>query len=150
MQTFAPYKNCRESAKCLDKKRAWKQVVEAKQILATNGIKVPKRDGGYMKASYVNHPIHNIWKNHLEALMHYHDVFLEECIFNHGINTTSKFMYELGYYENKNQNEIEFPKLFGYKPFHDSHKSNLLRKNPEFYGKYNWNVSDDLEYIWKF
>jgi hypothetical protein len=32
--------------------------------------------------------------------------------------------------------------------FTQSHKSNLLRKSPEYYSKFNWNVSNDLPYIW--
>jgi hypothetical protein len=29
-----------------------------------------------------------------------------------------------------------------------SHRSNMLRKNADFYGKYNWKVSNDLPYMW--
>ncbi len=41
-----------------------------------------------------------------------------------------------------------YPIWFGSKDFHNSHKSNLLRKDPEFYGKYNWNVLNNLPYLW--
>ena len=34
------------------------------------------------------------------------------------------------------------------KKIHASHRSNLLRKDPEFYGKYGWTEPDNLEYIW--
>jgi hypothetical protein len=30
----------------------------------------------------------------------------------------------------------------------DSHRSNLLRKDPVFYGQYGWNVPPDLPYFW--
>ena len=32
--------------------------------------------------------------------------------------------------------------------FCTSHRSNLLRKDKEYYSQFNWNVSDSLEYIW--
>ena len=37
---------------------------------------------------------------------------------------------------------------FGDKRVHASHRSNLLRKDSEFYGKYNWKESSDLPYFW--
>jgi esterase/lipase superfamily enzyme len=40
------------------------------------------------------------------------------------------------------------PNWLGDEPFHSAHKSNLLRKNEQFYKKYNWNVPNDLPYIW--
>ena len=40
------------------------------------------------------------------------------------------------------------PFWLGDKKFHDSHKSNLLRKDPVFYKKYNWNVDASLGYYW--
>lgn len=32
--------------------------------------------------------------------------------------------------------------------FHESHQSNLLRKDYAYYSQFNWNVPDDLPYIW--
>jgi hypothetical protein len=43
---------------------------------------------------------------------------------------------------------FKIPIWFGDKKFHDSHKSNLLRKNPIHYSKYKWNVPDNLPYVW--
>jgi hypothetical protein len=40
------------------------------------------------------------------------------------------------------------PSVIGNKKFHDSHKSNLLRKDPEHYGQFGWSVPTDLEYMW--
>jgi hypothetical protein len=31
---------------------------------------------------------------------------------------------------------------------HDSHRSNLLRKDPQWYGQFGWTVPDDLPYVW--
>ena len=40
------------------------------------------------------------------------------------------------------------PLWLGDETFHNSHRSNLLRKDPVFYGKYNWNVEASLPYHW--
>jgi hypothetical protein len=40
------------------------------------------------------------------------------------------------------------PKWLGNKKFHASHRSNLLRKDKEFYIKYGWTEPDNLSYIW--
>jgi hypothetical protein len=48
----------------------------------------------------------------------------------------------------KIEGKIILPKWFGNKEFHNSHKSNLLRKNPEHYFEFSKEVSNDLDYIW--
>ena len=45
-------------------------------------------------------------------------------------------------------NDDDYPYWFGNEKINASHRSNLLRKNPEFYGKYGWTEPDNLEYIW--
>jgi len=40
------------------------------------------------------------------------------------------------------------PPWLGNRRFHNSHKSNLLRKDSEYYGQFGWNVPDDLPYVW--
>lgn len=40
------------------------------------------------------------------------------------------------------------PPWLGDSDFHASHRSNLLRKDPEYYGEFNWTESPDLEYVW--
>jgi hypothetical protein len=51
-------------------------------------------------------------------------------------------------YENLVNKSFSYPDWFGNKEFHASHRSNLLRKDPEFYGKYGWTEPHDLPYIW--
>ena len=43
---------------------------------------------------------------------------------------------------------IIYPSWLGDKRLHDSHKSNLLFKDREFYSRYNWKVSLLLPYYW--
>jgi hypothetical protein len=59
-----------------------------------------------------------------------------------GYNNTMKI------YENLVNKSFSYPDWFGNKEFHASHRSNLLRKDPEFYGKYGWTEPHDLPYIW--
>ena len=40
------------------------------------------------------------------------------------------------------------PPFLGCQRFHDSHKSNLLRKNSHYYGQFTWHVSKNLPYFW--
>lgn len=46
------------------------------------------------------------------------------------------------------QDDLELPPWIGDEAFHLSHRSNLLRKNPEFYGAVFPAVPADLPYIW--
>ena len=32
--------------------------------------------------------------------------------------------------------------------FHASHRSNLLRKDPDWYGQFGWTEPNNLEYVW--
>ncbi len=43
---------------------------------------------------------------------------------------------------------VRMPPWLGEPAFHASHRSNLLRKDPAFYGKYGWREPDDLPYVW--
>lgn len=87
MQIFLPYADFEKSLNCLDKKRCFKQLIECRQVLTTNGVKVPKKSGGYMKPSYVHHPIHKIWGQYTDALMYYHDICMRICVKRWKINT---------------------------------------------------------------
>ena len=40
------------------------------------------------------------------------------------------------------------PPWLGEDEVHASHRSNLLRKDREFYSQYGWAESDDLPYVW--
>jgi hypothetical protein len=44
---------------------------------------------------------------------------------------------------------VTYPSWFGNQKFHDSHKSNLLKKDFEFYSKYRWQVDPANPYVWQ-
>jgi hypothetical protein len=43
---------------------------------------------------------------------------------------------------------VTYPSWWGNQNFHDSHKSNLLKKDFEFYSKYRWSVDPTNPYVW--
>ena len=139
MQTFLPVSDFITTAKILDKKRLFKQLVESRQILATLGVELYKKNGERMKATHIHHPIHRMWRDFEDSLKKYHNCILTECIFR-GIKTTIEYI-PCSY-------SCDYPRWFGYTEFHASHRSNLLRKNPEYYGQFGWTEPDNLDYIW--
>ena len=127
-----PYPDFRKSLDVLDSRRLGKQRVEAFQIL--NILLNRTTTSGWR-----NHPAVKMWRGSENALK----LYLNEAIklwISRGFKNTMKL--------EKIKGKIVFPKWFGDKKFHDSHKSNLLRKDAEFYCVFADDVSNDLEYVW--
>lgn len=137
MQTFLPYPDFQKSLQALDDKRLGKQRVETFQIInAITGR--PKLDGTPYKG-WINHPCSVMWKNYVPALKLYFNLSIDEWTIRGFKNTMKKEDID---------ETIEYPNWFGYDKFHDSHKSNLLKKDYLYYSKYNWKVSQDNPYVW--
>jgi hypothetical protein len=132
MQTFLPYPNLKKSLKALDSRRLGKQRVEAFQIL---NILLDRTN----KKGWRNHPAVKMWQGYENALKLYFNKAVKLWI-SKGYKNTMKL--------EKTKGKIILPKWFGNKKFHDSHKSNLLRKNKEHYSKFGWKEKNDLEYFW--
>ena len=131
MQTFLPYSDFKRSAQCLDTKRLGKQRVEALQIL--KALYIP--DYGW-----ANHPATKMWGDYPMALGLYMNVCIDEWISRGYNNTMSKATIDSDY--------LVMPAWLGNTRFHDSHKSNLLKKDYEFYKQFNWNITDSIPYYW--
>lgn len=129
MQTFMPYPNIKKSVECLDYKRLGKQRVEAMQTYN----QITKGKGGYP-----HHPVNKMWQDYPSALAYYHNRCIDEWI-NRGYNNTM----ELIHFDN-----LVLPDWIGDERIHKSHRSNLLRKDKEFYGQYGWTEPTDIEYYW--
>lgn len=129
MQTFLPYPDFVKSARCLDYKRLGKQRVEAYQILRTL---LGESEG------WINHPATKMWRGHESALAGYMNAMIEEWV-RRGYNNTMGYRGTAG---------LILPRWFGDPDFHASHQSNLLRKDPAFYGQYGWPVPSTLPYVW--
>ena len=133
MQTFLPYPSFEETAAILDYRRLGKQRVEAFQI--HNIINQPDYVG-----RWANHPAVKMWRGYENALKLYVNVMIVEWKRRGYRNTMLNYDIEA--------DEIIFPWWLGDPTFHDSHKSNLLRKFPEYYCQFHWHVPDDLPYVW--
>lgn len=132
MQTFLPDQNWYASARMLDNKRLGKQRVEALQILNTLRGK---------SKGWRNHPAVLMWYGYEKALEAYHDVMILEWI-SRGFRNNMTLMKPGDF------SHIEWPHWCWERKVFASHRSNLLRKDPEFYAKWNWSEPPDLPYFW--
>ena len=126
MQTFLPYPDFAESARCLDSRRLGKQRVEVLQIL--NAIQNPDAKG------WKNHPCTLMWRNHVNVLIDYGIAICVEWT-RRGFQDTVKD--KLSARRDPNQG-IEPPMWLGNPTLHANHRAKLLHKDPEFYGRYGW------------
>jgi hypothetical protein len=135
MNTFLPYPSFRSSASVLDRARLGKQRIECKQILRallgeTHG--------------WVNHPAVQMWRGHEHALCNYAIVVCKEWIArNYKDAQLAWFEGKLGALPCTGS-----PLWLGDSAFHASHRSNLLRKDPAWYGQFCWEEPATLDYIW--
>lgn len=143
MQTFLPYKSFVASAKVLDNKRLGKQRVEAYQILNTL-LAGPLKDDGKKRAWY-NHPATQMWKGYEVALSLYGLVICAEWIARGYKDSLYPKFYE--YFVSNGKNFI-MPPWLGWETFHLSHRSNLIRKDFDYYSVL-FNMQDNtMSYIW--
>lgn len=141
MQTFLPLPTYMESARVLDRQRLGKQRVEVKQLLLALGI--PVGDHAPRESSWGNHPAARMWKGYEGSLAVYGLAVCQEWI-DRGYRDTLLPQFAK---VTKGRNILPPPWL-GLPEFHASHRSNLLRKLPEHYGKFGWSEPDDLPYVW--
>jgi len=134
MQTFLPYASFSESASVLDYRRLGKQRVETLQILKS----LLDPDYG--------------WKSHQAVKMW---VGFEPALSAYGVEVC-KVWIARGYKDtclDKISSLVKpsvdnLPPWVGDERLHESHKSNLLRKMPEFYLPFFSEVSPDIPYFW--
>lgn len=143
MQTFLPFPNFLMSAEILDDKRLNKQRVECKQIY----LALTDPDYGWK-----HHPATKMWSGYEEALV---DYAIECCATwrrrggadNAGLEAWFMLLPE---YEYVRTGEYSLPWWLGNEPFHTSHKSNLLRKDPKHYECFARveGIRPDMPYVW--
>ena len=137
MQTFLPELTFEASASALDYHRLGKQRVETYQILRTL---TGKSD------SWKNHPAVKMWRGYEKALCAY------------GLAICEEWRYVRGYKDTCWEKIYDIEREFDGQPYVippwftaelvESHRSNLIRKNPEFY-KPKWpGTKENLPYIW--
>ena len=171
MQTFLPYPNFTASVMCLDYKRLGKQRSEAQQMINAIqrvrnywGVWTPltaeeyqdlvKRTNDDLRSTndkpvgWASHSATVPWRNHVEALMLYRDVAITEWV-RRGYNNTM----HRSFWNDRDEPipailSVDLPDWIGDERVHASHRSNLLRKDTEFYSQYGWSEGPDLEYHW--
>jgi hypothetical protein len=130
MQTFLPYEDFNQSLSCLDYRRLGKQRVEAKQIL--NALLGESK-------GWRNHPATKMWAGFEPALMQYHNMCIDEWV-NRGYNNNMP-KFEINNY-------VIYPDWLGDERVHSSHRANLLRKDPIYYGDNGWAEDPNMPYYW--
>lgn len=131
MQTFLPYADFEASARCLDARRLGNQRLEALIILRTLRRQT---SGGWRR-----HPAVRMWRGHENALAAY-------------LNAVCAEWARRGYRNNIRRRRVKLPLTpppwLGDERLHASHRSNLLRKDPGYYGRFGWREPPDLPYYW--
>lgn len=148
MQTFLPYADFEESARALDDRRLGKQRVEALQTL--RGLTVP----GY---GWRRHPAVRMWAGYEEALARYGlDVCDVWCEKGRRDTCAATILADFAAFRPhapvRDQPSLaaagELPPWLGDDGFHRSHRSALVRKDPDVYAPLFPDVPDDLPYTW--
>jgi hypothetical protein len=148
VQTFLPYPDFAASARVLDPRRLGKQRVEALQVL--RGLTVP----GY---AWRRHPAVLMWTGYEEALVRYG---LEVCAVwresgradTVAVSLVRELAERCGTRRVRGQDELrragDLPPWLGDPALHRSHRSALVRKDPDTYRPLLGDVPDDLPYVW--
>jgi hypothetical protein len=147
MQTFLPYADFERSARVLDAKRLGKQRVEVIQVV--RALTVP----GYAWAS---HPAALMWKGYEEALGRYGivccDAWTERGFGDTCAATIATDLRAAGVPTLRTQAELAdagaLPPWLEDEALLRSHRSALVRKDPDFYRPEFPDVPDDLPYVW--
>lgn len=125
----------------MDYRRLGKQRVEAMQLLNVIELWETGALSHSKKPGWINHPAAVMWRHYKVALQYYLKIMIEEWISQGYKNTMSIPSVT-------KSDVITWPWWLGLKKFHSSHRSNLLLKDPTFYGKFNWKESPGTPYWW--
>lgn len=147
MQTFLPHPDFAASAAVLDRSRLGKQRVEVIQVV--RALVVP--DYGWR-----HHPAALMWRGYLEALGCYGHAVTDAWVAQGRADTCRATidadLRAHGVEHVRSQAELAaaglLPPWLGDPDLHLSHRSALVRKDPEHYRRFFPDVPDDLPYVW--
>jgi Pyrimidine dimer DNA glycosylase len=147
MQTFVPYSDFAASAQVLDDKRLGKQRVEVIQIV--RALTWP----GY---AWKSHPAVLMWKGYEEALGRYGltmgEVWTARGFGDTTAETITADLAAAGVPSIRSYEDLladgALPGWLFDADLLRSHRSNLIRKDPEHYRPLFPDVPDDLPYVW--
>jgi hypothetical protein len=131
MQTFLPLPTYAESMRVLDPRRLGNQVYREGLTLIRGG--------------WPNHPASRMWRGHWHHLALYIVAGLNELqvrgkVYPHHYEEVQQLLLH--------HPDTGPPPWLGDPDFHAAHRSNLLRKDPVWYGQFGWSESSDLPYLW--
>lgn len=140
MQTFLPYDEPTNSARVLDNKRLGKQRVEAVQIVRCLL--------GLSSTGWQNHPAVKMWRSYEPYLIRvYLPAMMREWA-ERGYKNTKTEQHYTQFLQAIGDEPSVVPWWFDLEELFLSHRSNLIRKKPEFYKPIWPDVPDNLEYVW--
>lgn len=152
MQTFLPYPSFRRSMASLDRARLGKQRVEAYQMLC--GLKDPWATQRRLltkatslsrawlivhRPGWTNHPATRMWEGFADALGALMNVAIEEWE-KRGYRNTMPLR--------PLPPSFKVPHWWGDERVHESHRANLIRKDPDHYGPQFPGVTPTEGYYW--
>lgn len=115
MNVFVPFKSPEKVAKCLDKRRLFKQIIEINWILTMD-----------MSSPRAKHPAVQMWKDYSEFLCLYRDTLLA---------------YREGCIEQMKKSSLAAerisPKFLDYEPLLIQHRRRLYTKDKQFYAQFS-------------
>lgn len=135
MQTFLPYPDFAASAAALDRQRLGKQRVEVVQLL--------RAIRGYTRG-WRNHPAARMWRGFEPALCAYGLAVCDEWVAR-GYN--DRCAVRIRRFQ-ASRRRVVLPPWVGDERFHSAHRSNLLRKDPAWYGRHGWDDDPAAPYWW--
>ena len=143
VQTFFPYADPRASAAVLDDRRLGKQRVETFQVL---------RALIWPTYGWKNHPVTRMWRGFVPGLVAYGLACVDEWRARGRADSTRASLLEFtGGVEpdwDVLHAEGRLPPWVGDEALHLSHRSSLVRKEPEHYRQHFGDIPDDLPYVW--
>jgi len=156
LQTFLPHPNFSASALVLDRQRLGKQRLECYMIMHyVAAAETSDPTGGWAR-----HPAVRMWRGHAAALALYMTVVCREWA-RRGYQSTQEVPFGLDYRANPEfyyastlpsevtEETVIMPSWLGDPAFHAAHRSQLLRKDPEWYGQWGWTEEPGaLDYVW--
>lgn len=129
MQTFLPFNSFKRSAAVLDMRRLGKQRVECKQLLL---------------GQWPNHPAAKMWKGYEWHLADYAVHVCREWRSRGYNDSLLPWFISI----RSSLPVTPRPSFLGDAAFHNSHRSNLMRKDREYYHQWFAQTPDNLPYMW--
>ena len=133
MQTFLPYPDFAQSAKCLDRLRLGKQRLECWQIYRT----IIGESQGWR-----NHPAIRMWRGYEASLLEYGIEVCWEWRRRGYKDTIVDRLYAV-----RLGDSHDSPDWLGGK-IHSTHRAALLYKDPVWYSKFGWTETPEINYWW--